>query len=241
MSRLITSLATLALLGAAAPAQAAPADYERPYDLVLADAAIDLHMGLAVGTAKGAAAWGDNLTIALDPDGIDAVEQAEQELVIFDGCASAGLPEPVCALLASNIAATVAAFNNALVDAVPVYAEFDVGSWGWLSSIFGLYPMTGLHETSNGDVGSWGYVLNDKNGTFLSGALALNGGGVQGSLACADVAGALISGGFTSGGDALDADFLADRELMCLGAVEGLVVAGTIGLAFGGSMEGLAQ
>ena len=153
----------------------------------------------------------------------------------------AGLPEPGCAPLAANIAAAVAAFNNGLTEAVPVLVELDVGSWGWVSSVFGLYPMVGSHETIAGDVADWGYVVNDNNGTFLSGGLALNAGGVAGSLACADVAAGLISGGFDSGGTALDADFVADRELMCIGAVEGLVVAGTIGFAFGGILDGIAQ
>ena len=222
-------------------AQAAPADYERSYDLDLFRAAIDLHVGLAMATPRGATAWGDYLTVELDPDGIDEIEQADLEAELTDGCTDAGLPEAVCAPLAENIAAAVAAFNNGLTEAVPVLVELDVGSWGWVSSVFGLYPMVGTHETVAGDAADWGYVVNDNNGTFLSGGLALNAGGVAGSLACADVSAGLISGGFGSGGTVLDADFVADRELMCIGAVEGLVVAGTIGLAFGGILDGLAR
>ncbi len=241
MSRLITSLATLSILASAGVAQAAPADYERGYTIGLFRAAIDLHVGLAVATPRGAAAWGDHLTVELDADGIDAAEQAAFQTDLTDGCMDAGLPEGVCAPLAENIAAAVAAFNNGLVEAVPVLVDLDVGSWGWVSSVFGLYPMVGTHETLGGDVVDWGYVVNDNSGTFLSGGLALNAGGVAGSLACADVSAGLISGGFSSGGTVLDADFVADRELMCIGAVEGLVVAGTIGFAFGGILDGLAK
>ena len=236
-----TALVTLAVLASATTAVAAPANYERGYDLTLTDAAIDLHIGLAVATEKGATAWGDNLTVKLDEDGVDAAEQADVEAELLDACTDVGLPVEVCDPLATSIAASVASFNNALVGAVPVFAEFDVGSWGWVSSLFKLHPMLGSHETGDGALSDWSYVLNDNNGTFLSGGLALNGGGVQGNLACADVSGALISGGFSSAGTVLDADFIADRELMCLGAVEGIVVAGTIGLAFGGAVDGLGQ
>ena len=241
MSRLLASLVSLGLLGVATTASAAPADYERGYDLELQRAAIDLHIGLAVATPRGVSAWGDNLTIELDPDGIDAIEQGDLEGTLLQDCDDVGLPAEVCEPVAAAIAESVATFNNALIDAVPVFAEFDVGSWGWVSNLFGLYPMTGSHETVDGTEAEWGYVLNDGAATFLSGGLALNGGGIQGSLACADVSGALVSGGFGGAGSKLDADFLADRELMCLGAVEGLVVAGTIGFAFGGVLDGLGQ
>ena len=237
------TLATLVILSAltAGAADAAPANYERGYDLTLGKAAIDLHIGLAVATPQGTAAWGDKLTVWLDPDGIDAAEEADLAFDLTDACADAGLPEAACAPLVTNIVGSVVTFNDALIGAVPVFAEFDVGSWGWASVLFKLYPMFGSHETLDGTVSAWNYILNDNNGAFLAGGLALNGGGVQGSLACADVSGALVSGGFWSAGALLDADFVADRELMCLGAVDGLVVAGTVGLAFAGAVDGIGQ
>jgi hypothetical protein len=156
------------------------------------------------------------------------------------------LPAAVCGPLAVSLAGGIADFNDALLDLIPVYAAFDVGSWGWLSALTGLYPMVGLHEYDDGGAETWSYVLNNNDGPtagdFAAVGLALNGGGLADGIACADVSAAAIQGAFPSpGAPGVSADFVADRELACVGGVEGFVVAGTVGLAFGGTVVGLVE
>jgi len=234
----LTLLATDALAGQSQPASA----WERDLPLVLDEAAIDLHIGLAGATARGATAWGANLTLPLAADGFSAAEEIALAAQLQADCEGTGLPAVVCAPIADGLTASIVDFNDTVVEAVPTYVAFDVGSWGWGSLLTGLYPMSGQHEYADGSEATWSYVLNNNDGaagTFAAAGLALNGGGVTQGLACADVSGALITGSFPGVAvDGIDAQFLADRELACIGGAEGIVVAGTVGLAFGGFVSG---
>jgi|GEM_PF-3665290 len=249
MNRTLSLLVPLSLLiaGSAQGAQLQSAtDWERDLPLSLSSAAIDLHIGLAGATERGTAAWGDRMQFDLDLDGVSEDEEFLLAAALADQCETAGLPPALCAPLADGIASSLADFNGALLDLVPEYVAFEVGSYGWVSAWTGLYPMTGVHEYGDGSEQSWAYMLNNNTGAdegaFVATGLSLSGGAVSDGLACADVSGALIAGSFPSvNGPGVTADFLADRELACVGGAEGVVVAGTVGLTFGGTVVGVVE
>lgn len=242
-----TLILTLALLlpAAALAGQATPAsDFDGTYDMEVTSAAINIHLGLMVGTPTGGGGWGDGITIPFDADGVSEEEAAAVEADLLDSCAETGLLEEICAEAAIEIVAALTDFNNAVVGVLPDVVEFSTGSFGWISCIFGLYPALGVHTPTVGDAYNIGYLLNNNDdahhGDVLSAAFGIAGAaGAEGWL-CVDVGFGLVAAqvdqpaGFT-----VDAGFLVDRELACAAVFGGgYALAGTIGLAFGGTLVG---
>jgi hypothetical protein len=230
----------LALAGQGTPA----ADFDGAYDLEVTSAAINLHIGLAITTPTGGGAWGNGITVPLDPDGVSDDEAEALEAELLAQCEPTVLPEELCADLAILIVDAVVDFNNAVVYVLPEAAELTVGSFGWISKIFGLYPAAGTHQPVVGDPYDIAYLLNNNDdvhhGDLLSGGFGIAGfGGGQGWL-CADAGVALAAAQIDQpDGFSVEAGFIVDRELLCAAVLgEGVGVAGTIGLAFGGTLIG---
>lgn len=233
-------LPALAMAGQATPAD----DFEGSYDMEVTSAAINLHLGLAIVGPTGGGVWGDGLTIPLDADGVSEEEAAALEAELIDLCGATGLLEEYCIEAAIVIVEAVTDFNNAVVGVLPDVVEITVGTFGWISRVFGLYPAGGIHTPTLGGPYNIGYLLNNNDGVhhgdLLSAGFGIAGAaGGQGWL-CADAGVGLAAAhvdqpaGFT-----VEAAFIVDRELICAAALgEGYGLAGTIGLAFGGTLVG---
>ena len=234
------TIPSLAVAGQATPAT----DFEGSYDLEVTSAAINLHIGLALASPEGGGVWGNGVTVQLDPDGVDEDEAAELELELLALCEPTVFPEEVCADLAVLIVDAVVDFNNAVVHVLPEAAELTVGSFGWVSRIFGLYPAAVSHQPVVGDPYDIGYLLNNNDdahhGDLVSGGIGIAGfTGGQGWL-CVDAGIGLAAANIDQpDGFSVEAGFIVDRELLCAAVLgDGVGVAGTIGLAFGGTLVG---
>ncbi len=238
--------AAIAAPSAAFATQNTPAsDFAGNYSLEAAEAAINVHVGLAaVGPDGQPQTWAGQVGFALDVDGIDEDEAADIHAELFDACTDAGLPAGACSNAAEVIAEAVVDLNQAALDLLPESLRLAVGSWGWVSNWFGLYPAYGKHTgPENSFVLT--YLLNNNDGAahgdLLSGALSVNGFASNASTwACVDVSAGVIAGNIDQhGGFALEADFLVDRELACVANLGGgYGIAGTIGIAYGGVLTG---
>ena len=219
--RLLILALGVAVPGAAAASQNTPArDFAGEYAVAPTAAAFDLHLGLAAVTPDGTQTWGGRLSVALDVDGIDEAEADAIEDDLFASCSKPGLPDEVCDEAAAVITDAIVDLNDSALDLLPTALRMNVGSWGWVSNWFGLYPATVQHEAA-AQTFTLGYLLNNNDGaahgSLLSAGLALNGFASNSSnWICADVSLAAIVGGIDQpAGFELDADFIADRELAC--------------------------
>lgn len=239
------TLATaIMLLGATSAAHAGQShsagDFQGTYDLVCEQANFTLHFDLAGIIGGRGGNFHADMSVTL-PCEQDAPEIATIAADVRDRCLAANFPAWACVDLESQAAEALAG-TAALVPNRVDLTVFNLSDW-IAKYITGIYPARGAHTFDDGRKLSWNYLLDNNDG-WNSGhifmvAMTVFDGIMRGHVGCATAAIGGIDGHIRrSDGFSVDASFLVDGGLYCVGVSGTDVVFGNIGLAFHGEVSG---
>ncbi len=243
---MLANLLTFALISPVHAAQSHnPKDFDNTYEVECLQSELGLSVGLAIFTGEGAWATGAG---SVSPLSCEVVIEGDVTWTawydeVADEC-PAWLDASICDDIASGLAEFRADISNDMLAQIPGTVDFTVrGTNNFWNKLLGVYP---VGVTFNYDDGpeSGTFLINNNDGAsygdFL-GAAATAGLGASEWLICGAGSLSVVTGQVDRGTPFThESTWDTGAELVCATGTEGLIIAVSVGIAYGADLDGEA-